>query len=809
MARRARGALFFVALAALAGGAAACASSLSSFSAPEPLDSGVTFDSSVPSGLGAGNGGDAGNIVLGLGNDGSALTGTLTVAPTSPVVSVTIDSAGVHTTPLTFTAQNGGATIGAAWSVDRGDLGAIGTATGIFTASGQNAGVGTITANAGGLTGLTSVTVQIHSIENGAPAEDGGLPEAGLGGNGGVGGAPLGGGVPPGTVGGLQDAGSADAGLAAGTFTWLYPYDQTVWPQGLLPPLLQWLTPPTPATAVYIHLTEANFEFEGFYSGANLVNQPIDPTAWAQATNSNGGDPLHVEVTVTDGTNFYGPIAENWFVAPGLLKGVVYYSSYNTQFAQPVYGTTAAAILSIRLGLTSPELAIPGSETKCLVCHEVSGDGNTLFTSSGQAYPDYAETDAYDLATGSGTATQTYTGDAPDGTINDRKFLWSGVWKDGSFALQSSGLTQESYGDWPCITAGCPAGTPPPDTDSRVFERSDGNAIAAPGFDGQVKQAVTPAFSPDGTKVAFNFLVAQPEEDAGLAQGNGHTLDLMDFACGTPQDAGSPPNPSAGPGCGSLQFSGLRRLYTNPLTTNGFPAWPAWLPDSSGIVFHNTVLAPTGTSPISTWDGAEAELWFVNATASPSSPAPQAVALQALNGVAPSGTSYLPTNAEHPNDAVLNFEPTVSPIPSGGYFWVVFTSRRMYGNVAAGDPYDVGNGTYPVNKKLWVAAIDLHPTPGQDPSHPAFYLPAQELDAPNMRGFWEPAPCASNGASCTTGDECCGGYCQQGPSGSLVCTTTTPTCSGEYDKCTQTSDCCGAAQGYTCINSVCAMPPPH
>ncbi len=234
--------------------------------------------------------------------------------------------------------------------------------------------------------------------------------------------------------------------------------------------------------------------------------------------------------------------------------------------------------------------------------------------------------------------------------------------------------------------------------------------------------------------------------------------------------------------------------------------------------------APPGTSAIATWNGVEAELWVVGASASTTSPAPQAVALHALNGIGPDGTSYLPTNTSHPNDAILNYEPTVSPIASGGYFWVVFTSRRMYGNVApgleppAGDycrgpasqpcgPFDIGDGTYPVNKKLWVAAIDLHPTPGQDPSHPAFYLPAQELNAPNMRGFWVPAPCEADGMSCETGDECCGGYCEQGANGgALVCGSVKPMCAAQYDKCTSTSDCCGAGQGYTCINAICSRP---
>jgi hypothetical protein len=781
-------------------------------------DSGPGFSGDTGPGFGGGDTGTAGSCA-----------GTLMVTPASAIVTVTITSAGVQTMPATFTAQCDGANIPVVWSLDRGDLGAIGLSTGVFTASGQGAGVGTVTASAGSSVGTATVTVQILTIENGAPASE---PDAGAGGYGGVGGVPLGGSVPAAVQTKLQGAETPDAGLSAGTLKWLYPYDQTVWPQGVLPPLLQWSNPPTAATAVYIHLKQANYEFQGFYSGTDLVNQPIDATAWTTATNGNGGDPLHVEVTVTDGTHVYGPIAENWIIAPGQLKGIVYYSSYNTTFATPVIGAqpanVAAAILSIRSGSTSPTLAIPAAQGKCMVCHEVSADGATLVTSNGQGYPNYDDTYVFSLQTG--MQTQMYTANAPDGTTNDRKFLWSGLWRDGSFALQSTGLTTESYGDWNAQTNPDSDGGPV-DTDSRIFRRTDGDAVPAPGFDGQVKDAVTPAFSPDGTMVAFNYLFAQPGA-TGLAPGNGHTLDLMDFACGMPLNAGDPPSPTAGPACGSLQFSGLRRLFTSPTQAApgvgpGFAAWPAWLPDSSSVVFQNTVYGPPGTSAIATWNGVQAQLWIVGASASTT---PQAVALNALNGIGPTGTSYLPTNATHPNDTVLNYQPTVSPIASGGYFWVVFTSRRMYGNVAPGlsgdgfcwpadtdagacpqgsnccGPWDIGDGKYPVNKKLWVAAIDLNPTQGKDPSHPAFYLPAQELNAPNMRGYWVPAPCEANGMSCTTGDECCGGFCEQVAGGALECTSTKPTCAAEYDKCTQTSDCCGKAAGYTCINSVCSRP---
>jgi hypothetical protein len=111
------------------------------------------------------------------------------------------------------------------------------------------------------------------------------------------------------------------------------------------------------------------------------------------------------------------------------------------------------------------------------------------------------------------------------------------------------------------------------------------------------------------------------------------------------------------------------------------------------------------------------------------------------------GLGYLPVGPNnHDNDATLNYEPTANPImpvvTAGGYAWVVFTSRRMYGNVATADPWcsdprscDVlSNIVTP--KKLWIAAIDLNPTPGTDPSHPAFYLPGQELFACNSHGYW-------------------------------------------------------------------------
>ena len=97
----------------------------------------------------------------------------------------------------------------------------------------------------------------------------------------------------------------------------------------------------------------------------------------------------------------------------------------------------------------------------------------------------------------------------------------------------------------------------------------------------------------------------------------------------------------------------------------------------------------------------------------------------------------------------------MNPIASGGYAWVVFTSRRMYGNVAQIAPWTSDPRHYPwldqvTDKKLWVAAVDLNAAPGTDASHPAFYLPGQELHAGNSRGYWTVAPCRPDGQSCMT-----------------------------------------------------------
>jgi hypothetical protein len=297
----------------------------------------------------------------------------------------------------------------------------------------------------------------------------------------------------------------------------------------------------------------------------------------------------------------------------------------------------------------------------------------------------------------------------------------------------------------------------------------------------------TPVFSPDGKHVAFTHVSGT----LGALTGDGTHVVTMDFDSTAPSMAG-PKNVFA--------------LPASPADCVGFPSF---LPTSDALLVELQLqpcnAAKFGPSYVGTTN-VNGEIWWTQVASATQH------RLDALDGYSADGTTYLPASSNHPADATLNYEPTVNPAASGGYAWVIFTSRRLYGSVATIDPFSSDPRTYDyahqvTTKKLWVAAVDLNAPPGTDPSHPAFYLPAQELRAGNARGFWVLDPCRANGVACQSGDQCCGGYCQATDGGgSLVCADETPTCAQVGDKCASSADCCdGAAQ---CINGFCSSPTP-
>src|SRR3984957_16739389 len=209
-------------------------------------------------------------------DDGGGGVTSLTIEPQNPEIDVTITNGQVVSValagdggaafPLTFVAlANGGAALPASWAFARGELGTM-SAGGGFTPGTSYAGQGIVTAAYGRVVATTNLTVKIKTTQNGGPttvASDAGTDagdagDAGalqnLGGNNGVGGNLLGGPVDPATLARLSGPGTAPS--SPQQLGWLYPYDKTVWPRGILAPLLQWQTTAN-VTAVSIHISES------------------------------------------------------------------------------------------------------------------------------------------------------------------------------------------------------------------------------------------------------------------------------------------------------------------------------------------------------------------------------------------------------------------------------------------------------------------------------------------------------------------------------------------------------------------------
>ncbi len=559
--------------------------------------------------------------------------------------------------------------------------------------------------------------------------------------------------VPPATQTLLQGGGTADP-----TFKWLYPYDGTVFARGIGAPELQ-----TAGNfdAALLHISFAGVDYQGFYAASSPGRITLTPQLWQTISQSaQGTDAVKVSITEISGGKVTGPITETWTIAQGNLRGTIYYNSYDSVIA----GNTGA-IMSLRPGQTTPKVVVAG----CRVCHAVSADGSTL-VSANEPTGGTATDSVWDLKNNA----------APGYQAPNRTWVFGALSPDGSKflnygAIQDSGNAQAPWS--PNVRGVGQDGNLP----TTLYDTKTGAVIPSTGLT-TAPSMMMPIFSADGKMIAFTHY----DKDQG------HTVAVMDFDNAT------------------NAFSNLRDVATLPAGT--YVGWAAITPDDNFVFFAG------GTHiEYSTISDAAGNTSYAANTVDPTSdlyiahiPSLTEVAANQLNGKTAAGTSYMP----FPDDVDLNYEPTILPEAVGGYFWVVFTSRRNYGNLVNGDPY-IGTGGNPSpRKKLWVAAIDIqnseHPyTTAVDLTHPAFYLEGQELASGNMRGFWSLDPCEANGMSCLTGDECCSGFCRQttGPDGGTIFACVPPAgCAQEGEKCVTTADCCGAQAGTQCIAGYCSTP---
>lgn len=246
---------------------------------------------------------------------------------------------------------------------------------------------------------------------------------------------------------------------------------------------------------------------------------------------------------------------------------------------------------------------------------------------------------------------------------------------------------------------------------------------------------VHPAWSNDGTKIAYGV-----RSDGNWLDFNNATLWVVDVDTTIPS------------------FSNPVQIVVND-AARPTVSYPTWSPDDEWIAFGRATQARTR--------GAAGEIWMVRKDGS------EPVRLDKANGF-----GHIPDL-----QTAQNYEPTFVPVASGGYFWMVYVSERQYGNTLTNQ--DVNTRT----KQLWVSAVNPFPQPGQDPSHPGFWLPGQELDNNNMRGYAALNECKQIGETCEAGYDCCSGFCVE-IDGAFVCDDQVPMCSPNESACETDEDCC-------------------
>ncbi|HVU04794.1 MAG TPA: hypothetical protein VHE30_23740 [Polyangiaceae bacterium] len=433
------------------------------------------------------------------------------------------------------------------------------------------------------------------------------------------------------------------AGGSPGSLRLLYPYDGTVFPRGLIAPLLMWDGAQT-VDVVYVHIQSSTFEYRGCLkpTGTGQIQVPQDVWDAAAANTHGASDPFTVQISTLSSGTVQGPVTEKVTIAAATLKGSIFYNSYSSAKALQA-GGFGGAVLRISPGKDAEVFL---GQTGCTGCHSVSANGSRLITDATLGGTSYA------LTPNMPVNPAPLKGGVPGGTF-------SGMFPDGSLY----------------VTEAHPSGmgtrtTAPESADAALVETDTGAVVPNSGIP---TGAMTTMFSPDGKLVAFNDYAI----DAG------HGLALMNFD----QTARSASN--------------YRKLYATG-DASKFPGWPNVLPDDGGIVFAvgsaNDFtglgagllgLSIPGLTPVS-------DLFVLDVASGQAHLLAQAMGF-ATEADAAAGKTYLPFGTPELHQ---NFYPTSSPVAAGGYFWIFFDSVRYYGSLGLqrqlwGTAVDISaDGTY-------------------------------------------------------------------------------------------------------------------
>jgi hypothetical protein len=296
------------------------------------------------------------------------------------------------------------------------------------------------------------------------------------------------------------------------------------------------------------------------------------------------------------------------------------------------------------------------------------------------------------------------------------------------------------------------------DAEQRAFvlDASNGNTVVNDGL----PRGTHPAWSPDGSLLAF---ISSANDAWNLDRGD---LSVM-------------------PALANDRFDSPRVLHRGAdlaSAPEGGPmdAYPTFSPDGRYLAFQH------GTRVLLSASGATGALYAV-----PSGGGAPVRFTRASGGAGANGAG----DAWYPN-----FTPFTTAGDTGDpVYWLLFYSRRDYGNRQAGTRETR-------RRQIWVTAVSTRITAESDPSNVPYWLPGQEVEQENASAFWAPRPCRPTGAECSTDAQCCGGNCDELTGSPHVCRPPAPSgCRRQGQSCGTSADCCD--RSHECAGGVCLPVP--
>jgi hypothetical protein len=788
---------------------------------------------------------------LTLAQTGSGGCGVGPVVVPSPQTIVVDNIAAFHTTPanLSFTATcgAGGATIAQpSWTISDYEIATIDNA-GAFTVYSPVAKTETVTATTAVGSAAGSAIVQVNVSEFGA-------------------------GVSNATKTAFTTAGRTP-GTTDPNLRTLYPYRHTVFPLGLGAPLVQWDTKETPASSVKVSLryprapTAPQFTWSIILNGepdGPVISGPythapayaIPQYVWAGFDRTAAGlvDQAEIAIQRMVGGTVRNEVTIPVSFATSPLNGTVYYTQYQrtvtnasavdsrvTDITMPYAignvcpqgngthigegGTSAGSQLEqVNLG-AGGVLADPwGGTAGCPVCHSISADGKTMLGGDSMLSSFAGGTALIGLNKIGAGGVFTQKANAPDWLSTDdpwnsRGFAYNAITPDGRYNLQN----RFSWGntvDLPPAAGILTLKNNATGDAWKVWDNSSGTPtdVSAsftglkPG--GTPVTMMTPAFSPDGTKLVYVNGDGGPGNATGWRKG----ISVMPFNQATKTFSASVL---------------VRNNWAGGAGTGNAMKWPFFEHDSKSILFVETdpnawcahsappindvgdVSSPCYCGSYGSMSPTTRSIWPGRILSMDSSiPLSAAADLTTLN------------NGEGPADASKSYQPTVLPYAAGGYRWAVFTSMRPYGNQVNPYNYIAGKATAPTCNvaQIWIGALtDTTSSGTTDRSYPPFWMPNQRyarIDSTtnnhylNEHGYLVASPCKANGSgaasACNLNSDCCNATCRidlpAARPPTRHCAAPSGSCSNPGQSCSVNGDCCTGTQ---CINGSCSALPTY